>query len=305
MATPIHRPSGQDVWTLVHAQHGVIARAQLLSLGMTPAAIKQRRLNGRLHEVHRGVYAAGRRELDRYGELMAAVLACGPESQLSHHSAAELWGIRRRVDGPIDVAVSGDVVHRRPGVASHRRRHTRRRYLHRIPVGDPVSVLIDLATCLPDDEVEDAVNEADRLDLIRTHRLRPALDDERRRPGLGRLKRILDAQTFSRAQNALERRFLAIVRDAGIPAPATQQRLGRYRVDFFWPELGFVVETDSLRHHRTAAEQEVDLDRDQAHARAGLRTLRFTHSQVFHRPEHVRAVLLDAFRHGRSGPAIA
>jgi very-short-patch-repair endonuclease len=53
----------------------------------------------------------------------------------------------------------------------------------------------------------------------------------------------------------LERRFLAIVRDAGLPAPATQRRLGRYRVDFFWPDLGFVVETDSLRHHRTAAEQ--------------------------------------------------
>jgi very-short-patch-repair endonuclease len=282
---------------LVHAQHGVITRAQLLDLGMTPVAIRQRRLNGRLHEVHRGVYAVGRRELDRYGELMAAVLACGPGARLSHHSAAELWRMRGRVDGPIHVAVPGDVVRRRPGVASHRCRHHRCRHLHRIPVGDPVSVLIDLATCLPDAEVEDAVNEADRLDLVRTHRLRAALEEEPRRPGLGRLKAILDAQTFSRAQNGLERRFLAIVRDAGLPAPGTQRRLGRYRVDFFWPDLGFVVETDSLRHHRTAAEQETDLSRDQAHARAGLRTLRFTHSQVFHRPEHVRQVLTDAFAH--------
>jgi very-short-patch-repair endonuclease len=142
-----------------------------------------------------------------------------------------------------------------------------------------------------------AVNEADRLDLIRTHRLRPALDREPSRPGVGRLKRILDAQTFSRAANALERRFLAIVREAGIPAPETQRRLGRNRVDFFWPALGFVVETDSLRHHRTAAERAVDLGRDQAHAREGLRSLRFTHSQVFHRPDHVREVLVDAFRH--------
>ncbi len=118
-----------------------------------------------------------------------------------------------------------------------------------------------------------------------------------KRPGVGRLKRILDAQTFSRAANALERRFLAIVREAGCPAPETQRRLGRNRVDFFWPALGFVVETDSLRHHRTAAEQAVDLGRDQAHARAGLRSLRFTHSQVFHRPDHVREVLVDAFRH--------
>ena len=127
--------------------------------------------------------------------------------------------------------------------------------------------------------------------------MRPALDEELRRPGVGRLKRILDAQTFSRAANALERRFLAIVREAGLPAPTSQRQLGRYRVDFFWPRLGLVVETDSLRHHRTAAEQAVDLGRDQAHARAGLRSLRFTHSQVFHRPEHVRAVLADVFGH--------
>jgi len=92
-------------------------------------------------------------------------------------------------------------------------------------------------------------------------------------------------------------RRMKAFRDAGLPAPSTQRRLGRYRVDFFWPDLGFVVETDSLRHHRTTAEQAVDLGRDQAHARSGLRSLRFTHSQVFHRPGHVREVLIDAFRH--------
>jgi very-short-patch-repair endonuclease len=275
----------------------VIARAQLLDLGLTPAAIRQRRENGRLHEAHRGVYAVGRRELDRFGELMAAVLACGPDAQLSHRSGAELWRIRGRTAGPIDVAVSGGFARDRPGIVTHRCRNPRRRLVHRLPVGDPSSVLIDLATCLTDEEVEDAVNEADRLDLVRTHRLRPALDRELSRPGVGRLKAILDAQTFSRAANALERRFLGIVRDAGLPAPTAQKQLGRYRVDFFWPELGFVVETDSLRHHRTAAEQTVDLARDQEHARAGLRSLRFTHSQVFNRPDQVRAVLVDAFGH--------
>jgi very-short-patch-repair endonuclease len=157
--------------------------------------------------------------------------------------------------------------------------------------------LIDLAAEMPTEEVEDAVNEADRLGLIPTHRLRPALDAELRRPGVGRLKAVLDAQTFSRAANALERRFLALVRTAGLPLPDTQRRLGRYRVDFFWPDVGLVVETDSLRHHRTAAEQAADLGRDQAHAQTGLRSLRFTHAQVFHRPEHVRAVLRDTYRH--------
>jgi very-short-patch-repair endonuclease len=273
---------------------------------MTPGTIRARLRQRRLHQLWRGVYAVGRPDIDRLGRLMAATLACGPNARLSHRSAAELWRIRRETPGPVDVSVPRTTLHQLDGIRLHRRAEPGvTRIVKGIPVGDPVSVLIDLATCLSDDEVEDAVNEADRLDLVRTYRLRPALEKEPRRPGLGRLNGILDAQTFSCAQNALERRFLAIVRDAGIPVPATQRRLGRYRVDFFWPELGFVVETDSLRHHRTAAEQAVDLSRDQAHARVGLRTLRFTHSQVFHQPAHVRAVLTDAFGHGRSATAIA
>ena len=80
---------------------------------------------------------------------------------------AELWRLRPRAVGPFDVSVPDDAIRKRPGIWIHQRTHLRRRYVHLIPVGDPISVLVDLATCLPDDEVEDAVNEADRLDLIR------------------------------------------------------------------------------------------------------------------------------------------
>jgi very-short-patch-repair endonuclease len=45
----------------------------------------------------------------------------------------------------------------------------------------------------------------------------------------------------------LERRFLAIVRHAGLPAPETQQIVNGFRVDFFWPEVELVAETDGLR----------------------------------------------------------
>jgi very-short-patch-repair endonuclease len=265
---------------------------------MSPGEIRGRLEGGQLHRLWAGVYAVGRPDVGRLGRFKAATLACGEGARLSHGSAADLWRIRKQPDGPVDIAVSSTSFPRRRGIRLHRRANLGPlRVVRGIPVADPVSVLIDLASELSAPEVEDAVNEADRLDLIRTNRLRPALDREPRRPGVGQLKRILDAQTFSRAANALERRFLAIVRDAGLPPPETQRHIGRNRVDFFWLALGFVVETDSLRHHRTAAEQAVDLGRDQAHARDGLRSLRFTHSQVFHRPDHVREVLLDAFRH--------
>ena len=67
---------------------------------------------------------------------------------------------------------------------------------------------------------------------------------------------------------------------AGLPAPLTQQQVNGFRVDFFWPELGLVVEVDGLRYHRTAAQQTRDRRRDHAHAAAGLTPLRFTHRQV-------------------------
>jgi len=228
----------------------------------------------------------------------SAVLACGSEARLSHQSGADLWRIRPQRGGPIQVALPSQFSHCRSGIRQHRRArldHPRR--VDGIPVDNPVSILIDLATCLSTEEVEDAVNEADRLKLLPTPRLRSALDSEPRRPGVGCLRRILDAQTFSKAQNKLERRFLAIARAAGLPKPRTQARLGRHRVDFHWPELGLVVETDSLTYHRTASEQAVDVRRDQAHVRAGLRTLRFTHPQVFHQPDYVRDVLEDTRRH--------
>jgi very-short-patch-repair endonuclease len=64
-----------------------------------------------------------------------------------------------------------------------------------------------------------------------------------------------------------------------------------FKVDFFWPELRLVVETDGLRYHRTPAQQARDRLRDQRHAAAGLATLRFTHSQVVRHPGHVVATL--------------
>jgi very-short-patch-repair endonuclease len=53
-----------------------------------------------------------------------------------------------------------------------------------------------------------------------------------------------------------------------------------FKVDFYWPTLGLVVETDGLRYHRTAAQQTRDRVRDQVHTAAGLTPLRFTRAQI-------------------------
>jgi very-short-patch-repair endonuclease len=283
----------KDVLALAGTQHGVVTRAQLLELGMSVDAINYRVRRGRLHRVHRGVYAVGRPQLTRHGTLTAAVLSCGPGAALSHEQAGEVYGIRKRRGGPIEVTVPAGTTRTRPGLRIHRRPLptgdvTRR---HGIPLTGPVRTLVDLAGRLPANELEAAINEADKLDLVDPERLRGALESREGQPGVAALRKLLDQHRLTLTDSDLERRFLPIVRRAGLPPPETQRRLNSFRVDFFWPELGLVVETDGLRYHRTPAQQARDRLRDQAHTAAGLTPLRFTHGQVVHEADHVLAVL--------------
>jgi hypothetical protein len=278
-------------WRLARAQHAVVAHAQLLELGFTPSAIAHKVRTGRLHPKRRGVYAVGRPEVTRLGEWMAAVLSCGPAAALSHRSAAALWGIAPHDPAAaIDVIVAAGARHRQPGIVAHRgeREITRR---HGIPVTTPTCTLVDLAASLDARALEAAVNEADRLDLVDPEALREALDDLTRRPGLGRLRRLLDRLTFTLTDSELERRFLPLAKAAGLPPPLAGVRLNGFKVDFFWPALGLVIETDGLRYHRTPSQQARDRLRDQVHTAAGLTPLRFTHAQIAFERRRVRATL--------------
>jgi very-short-patch-repair endonuclease len=78
--------------------------------------------------------------------------------------------------------------------------------------------------------------------------------------------------------------------------PRRQVWLNGYRVDFFWPDLGLVVETDGLRYHRTPVQQARDRRRDQAHTAAGLTTLRFTRAQVRFEAVYVERTLAATAR---------
>jgi very-short-patch-repair endonuclease len=272
-----------------------VSRAQLLAAGLSSRSIERRLANGRLHRVHAGVYVIGRPELSRLGRLMAAVLACGPGAALSHASAAELWGILARRPGPIDVSVPLPRCPRVPGVRVHRRRALAGAATTvecSTPVTAVVRTLLDLAAAGTDESVlQHAINEADRLDLIDPEALRASLDQHGGEPGVARVRSLLDRSTITLTDSELERCFLPIARAAGLPPPLTQQRVNGFRVDFFWPELGLVVETDGLRYHRTPFRQARDRRRDQAHAAAGLVPLRFTHAQVALESELVRATL--------------
>lgn len=283
-----------NVWALVRRQHGVVTRGQLVAHGMGAAAIRHRLSTGRLHRCARGVYAVGRPQLTREGSWMAAVLSCGLGAALSHGSAAALWGIDRERTAEIEVSVPAPRAPRRPGIRVHRRANLTSADVAThlsIPLTNPTRTLLDLASRLSPPALEYAINEADKLDRIDPERLRSALDRHPGQPGVAVLRGVLDRRTFTLTDSELERRFLPITREAGLALPLTGQRVNGFKVDFYWPDLGLVVETDGLRYHRTAAQQTRDRRRDQAHAGAGLTPLRFTHAQIASEPEYVRETL--------------
>lgn len=116
---------------------------------------------------------------------------------------------------------------------------------------------------------------------------------------------MIERLTFRVTQSELERAFLRLVARAGLPLPATQQRFGKHRVDFWWRELGLVVETDGARFHATATQQQADRRRDQSHIRPGRIPLRLTHWQVVREPAETIALLVDVFTGCQCGPRSA
>lgn len=284
----------RDAWALARRQYGVLTRSDLLDLGFSPKAIRHRFATGRLRPVARGVYTVGWPLTDRKQGWMAAVLICGDRAVLSHASAAALWGIGPEGEGPVDVSVRRQWGVVRPGIKARARPRLPERDVterHGIPVTTPVRTMIDQATELTRNRLERMVNEADKHDLIDPEALRKALDDHAGEPGVKPLRTLLDRLTFRLSDTELEVLFRPIAARAGLPVPLTKVFVNDYEVDFYWPDLGLVVETDGWRYHRTPSAQTRDALRSQTHTASGLTPLRFSHYQVKYEPGHVRDVL--------------
>jgi very-short-patch-repair endonuclease len=254
-------------------QHGVVSLAQLRGAGMSKVAASRRTETGRLHRIHRGVYAVGHTRLTFEGRCMAAALALGDGAAISHTSAAALWGLLPPREGRIHLTISGDSGReRRPGISVHRSLSliagvTTRR--NGIAVTKPARTLRDLHRIAPQPLYRRAVRRALDLRLITDDELRPDADLTR---------------------SELERIFLTLCRRHHLPRPETNARVGPYEVDFLWRDRGLIVETDGFNHHGSRAAFESDRSRDAFLQSRGYRVLRLTHRQVLERASVVAAL---------------
>ncbi len=174
-----------------------------------------------------------------------------------------------------------------------------------IPSTAPIRTLIDLAATSSPGRIEWLVNEADRLDLVDPVTVRGALGDYRGQRGVARLRAVLDPRFFRPTRSGLEQRFLRLADRAGLSVPLTRQWVNDFEVDFYWPDLGLVVETDGARYHRAPSRQTRDRRRDQAHTVSGLTQLRFTEDQIVSDAPYVIETLRSiALRLAAARPAI-
>jgi predicted transcriptional regulator of viral defense system/very-short-patch-repair endonuclease len=282
---------------LAARQHGMVSRRQLMAIGIDDSGIRRRVVQGRLHRVHQGVYAAGHPTLTTEARWMAAVMACGHGAVLSHLDAAALWRIYKGTGARVHVTVGSS--RRAPGLWVHRARRLHPDDLtvkDQIPVTTVARTIVDLTDVLGSDRILRTIREAEFLQLLDLDALNAAVQRAHGRKRLGVLRQAIEAHTPGQiVREELEHRFLELVRQAGLPPPETNVKIkarGRtYEIDCLWREQRVAVELDGRAAHARITAFESDRRKDAALSAIGLRPLRFTWLRVTREPGDVIAEL--------------
>jgi very-short-patch-repair endonuclease len=170
-----------------------------------------------------------------------------------------------------------------------------------IPVTAVPRTLLDLAAESHARRLSNAIDRAERTDLLDLD----AVDELLCRSGRHRGRRSLEAALeiyrdpgFTRSRAELL--FLALVRRAGLPRPATNVFVAGHEIDAYWEREGFAVEVDGWDTHRTRAAFEADPVRQEDLKLAGIDSIRLTARRIEREPENVgkRLAMLLARRHG-------
>jgi very-short-patch-repair endonuclease len=283
---------------LATRQHGVVSTPQLLALGHAERTIHEWAEAGRLHRLHQGVYAVGRRRLSWHSRCWAAVL--GAEANevdevvwpavASHGSAAYLWGIYRYAPERIDVT------------APIRRRAKRKFVVHfssilapedrgerqGMPVTSVPRSLMDLAIRSSPEQLDRLLERTEELGLFDLPAFEDVLDRAGGHRGRGRLRRALLYQpdpSFTRSR--FEKEFRRCVRRAGLATPSMNFSAHGYELDAYWPDLRFAVELDLFETHGSRAAFERDRRRQEELKLLGVEMVRITRPRLKSEPEAV------------------
>lgn len=272
-------------------QHGVVSIRQLTGpLGYSKAAVHRAVKAGRLHPLHRGVFAIGHTNLSLHGHCLAAVLACAPHALLSHVSAAWLWGLTNTSPLPASVCAPS---HRtpRPPLRLHEARSLApedRALRDGIPVTSLPRTLLDLAATVRFEWLEKMVERSEDLELFDLRAVEELLERTVGHHGHGRLRKAIALyKPSSFTRSSLEKRFLELCLEAGLPQPRTNYVVHGFELDGYWPESRFAVELDVFETHGTRAAFERDRMRQEDLLLHGIAMTRVTGPRLEKEPREV------------------
>ena len=272
---------------MANLQRGRVTRAQLVAAGVSEGAQARMISRGALIREHQGVYRVGHCAAIPWGAETAALLACAPGTVLSHRSAAVAWGLLSDT-AIVEVTIADAQTGTPGGVIVHRSRTLLPRDVtirNGLPVTSVARTLLDLAGVVKARLLEKAIDQALLTHMVTPTQLQDVLDRSIGRRGAGTLKRIVQSEGPStQTRSNPEERFLALVRQAGLPAPEVNGRIAGYEVDFLWRSQRVALEIDSWGFHRTRNAFERDRLKGAHLSAAGLSVVRATDTQLEDEP---------------------
>jgi hypothetical protein len=246
---PVSSYKEAELGRLMAKQRGLVSRSQALEGGLGRGAIQHRLDSGEWQRLHPGVYRMRGAPPSWEQKLMAATLWAGPESAVSHRSAAALW----KLDG-VDADGLVEVTTARPrnpdvpqGIILHRTKlltPSDAGWLGALRVTGLPRTLIDLGAVVPDPAVvEAAMESALRRDEHLFDRMKERLETigGNGRRGAGVLRELLALRDPDAAptEGMFETLIERLLRKAGIEMPVRQ-----YEV---WDGDEFIARIDFAR----------------------------------------------------------
>jgi very-short-patch-repair endonuclease len=164
--------------------------------------------------------------------------------------------------------------------------------------------LLDVAATVPPDRLPRLLERPEELRLLDLRAVGGVIERAATHRGLRPLRRAAGLYRpeprFTRS--GLERRFLELVREAGLPMPATNCFVEGHEVDAYWARERFAVELDTNEFHGSRAAFERDRLRQEDMALAGIEMIRITGHRIDQEPRRVMDRLGEHLRRRREGP---
>lgn len=283
---------------LARRQHGVVARRQLVAVGIRPRAVDARLRRGELVRLHQGVYLYGPVGGSR-AEEAAAVLCARSEAWVARRSALHVLGAlgAQAKPDPVEI-VTFAAQARRPRLLAHRAADLRAEDVvtrDRIPCTTATRALVDLAGALRNDELEYLLAQAFAARVTDRRRLLAHLDRRRGHAGTNALRALLDVPSGpALTRSPPERRLLRLLRAAGLPPTRANVKVRGWEVDFLWEAERVIVEVDAFSTHSDPRAFERDRRKDAELVLAGYTVIRVTRLQIEHEPHAVIARIAAA-----------